>query len=187
MTRKELHFILNAFVIALVVLAVMHTVKPYLDPKVAEIAVLERQFVVMDADRVVDKLQSLSGKPTMLVVYASWCGYCRQMLPDIIALMRVGALDDFNSVFLSRDWEPKKLAAYLIHSEYERLVTPYLLAPKNDDALKLALARTGSQYSGGIPYVGYFDASGGLLGEFHGVAGKEELLASTRRIAAQLR
>jgi thiol-disulfide isomerase/thioredoxin len=115
-------------------------------------------------------------KPTMLVVYASWCGYCKRMLPGVVELIRAGQLDFLAPVFVSLDTDARALSSYLVPRDFHKIMTPYVLKDHDIDGFEAFMKPSGSKFDGGIPYIAFFDPHGKLVEEFAGVVNKGELL-----------
>lgn len=177
LSEKDWRFLFVTAAFSLLFLALLHVLKPVIapDPRQDEINALTGRILTVSAAEA-ETLISRGDKPAMLVVYASWCGYCRQMMPDIAVLLadpRYGAL---RPVFLSRDSENGKLAAYLLYSRLDRLFTPYILPSAEMRPLRKMLAAHGASFTGGIPYVAFFDREGRLRGELNGLADGKTLM-----------
>jgi thiol-disulfide isomerase/thioredoxin len=182
--NRDVSFVLKAVVYALLILAVLHAFKPVLapDPRADEVKDFAYQITSMHAGDVIEKLQHVDGKPSMLVVYASWCGYCRRMMPDIVALMREQQFNHIHPVFLSVDKHFSELSSYLVHNDYHKLVTPYIIGDDETKHLATLLQSAGSGFDGNIPYLGIFDEHGRLVAEIEGVADKEGILRLLSRV-----
>ncbi|MDE3059532.1 MAG: redoxin family protein [Pseudomonadota bacterium] len=179
---RDIRFLFNAAALALIVMAVLQAIQPYLagpDPQAAQIEAFTYKIVPIPAQAVPPLLHKPDGRPVMLVVYASWCPYCRVMMPDIAHLMAEGEMDGVETVFLSRDQEIRPLAAYLIHQHYDALFTPYILST---GPLPQLLQSMGSHFSGKIPYLAFFDGRGKLVAEFLGQADEPALRAALERV-----
>ena len=164
--KKDIWFIINAFAVALIVLAVMHTIKPYLeppDPLKPQIMDYAASLKMIDAEAVPAVLASKNGKPTMVVVYASWCGYCRVKMPEIVAMMREGKLAHVNMLFLSRDKSLMELSKYLVHAGFYKDIDTYIVQNTEVSTLAGALAQRGSAFQGTVPFMEMYDANGNAV------------------------
>jgi thiol-disulfide isomerase/thioredoxin len=183
--QKDLWFIINAFAVALVVLAVMHTIQPYLlppDPLKPQIMDYAATMKMVDAEEVQAMLKSKNGKPTMLVVYASWCGYCRMKMPDIISLMREGKLSHVNMVFLSRDNSPMKLSEFLVHSGFYKDMHAYIAQSTYANPIENTLGALGSEYKGTIPFIEMYGAGGKAVRQIPHNSSKDAIVAATKNL-----
>lgn len=177
---KDIRFILNAIGFSLLFMAVMITIAPRLErpePASPEIDRFRERILVIGADELPLMLRSQDNKPTLLVVYASWCPTCKKLMPMLTDALRGDKLDDkVRTVFLSMDYNTAPLSKYLIHRNYQSLFTPYMLRPDHVEKLPAVLAPTGSTYNKMIPYTGIFNAQGKLVREEFGIFGKRQLM-----------
>lgn len=151
-------FIIHSVVFALMFLAFLHAFEPVIapDPREPEVRALAKTLVVVPPETLQERFVS-SEKPTLLFVYASWCGYCQQVLPYLLQLKEEGRLDHVNPLFLSLDGDKRKLAIYLVHAEYANKYTHYIIPEWNGDATRDALQKLGSRFNGAIPYIALFN------------------------------
>ncbi len=73
----------------------------------AEAATLSPDGVAsLDSNGLMNKIIATDGRPTLLFVYASWCGYCKKQYPVLDDLARKYG-QKFNYVPLSLDKNPQ--------------------------------------------------------------------------------
>ncbi len=183
--KRDIWFVINAFTVGLVVLAVMHTIKPYLeppDPLKPQIMDYAATVKMVDADAAPALLKSTNGKPTLLVVYASWCGYCRMKMPDIISLMREGKLAHVNVLLLSRDKSLMDLSKYLVHSGFYKDFTAIMMRDDGAQSFSEILYGQGSAYRGTIPFLEVFDPAGKAVRQIPHTSDKDVILAATKNL-----
>ena len=177
---KDWQFLFNAVVLSLVIMGMLHAFMPYIstpEARLEEVRATDRRIVTVKAADVPALLRNASGKPVMLVVYASWCPYCRKLMPTVTGLLRDHRLDRVSPVFLSMDYEPRELSKYLVRQDYHTLFIPYMLEQNIvNHRLSDALKTTGSGFNGAIPYIGFFDGQGKMVGELFGVVDGEKVL-----------
>lgn len=173
--HRDLRFAFNALLLALVIMAVLQAVAPFLkspDPRQQEIDAYRQRIVPLPASDVAYMLTPRDGKPVLLVLYASWCSYCRQTMPGVVDLLKNGRLDKVSPLFISLDYRAGDMASYLVHSGFTGF-TPYLLG-RGD--MKEVLNQAGSGYRGQIPYIALFDQEGHRTREFFGSVNQAVIL-----------
>jgi len=182
---KDIQFVFNAIIISLVVMALLFTFKPYMgnDPLLAEIKQMDKSIITVsprDLDRIV---QSSTGKPVMLFMYASWCGYCKQVMPMLVQMVHNHELDQIEPVFLSVDEQPRSLSKYLVYKGYSNAFTPYRLDRDfSFRGMSSFVMESGSHYQGSIPYIGFFNREGKLISDASGVVEEQDVLGVVKRI-----
>lgn len=181
MKKGDFKFVFNAFIVALVLMAIMHAFAPYVGlskAKLADIESVRSATAAIGPQELEKQLAAENSKPTLLIVYASWCKYCRQTMPAIAEMMRSGELDMVNTVFLSRDRSNDDLALYLVRSGLNGLFTPLREDRAESEHLISLLQGKGARYDGGIPYMAFFDAKGRFLMDMGGVTDRNRLLSA---------
>jgi thiol-disulfide isomerase/thioredoxin len=197
--KKDASFILKAIIASLVIMAILHALpssqtqdhtvsQPQLVSD-AEVPVIEHAQIVspetvterlnsIRASDVLPLLKDANGRPTMLFVYASWCGYCKRLMPNVVSKLRSNQLEHMNVVFLSVDTKLTALAQYLASAGYADAFTPYVVKRNPANKLRDALQSTGSNYAGQIPYLAFYDTQGKLVSEIQGIPRAGDLIAA---------
>ena len=181
---RDVNFLLNAVILALIIMAVLHAVQPIVDPpknRTAEVQAHLKDLVTIRAMNLEKKLHSTDGKPSVVLVYASWCPYCRKLMPEMVSLIKDKTFDNVHLYFVSLDHEPEKLSTYLVHNDYVGLFTPYIAEQGTGQEMSGILSLTGSGYKGQMPYVGFFDKDGKMVAETFGSVNKKRLLESLQK------
>lgn len=176
---RDVPFLLNAVAFSLIFMALMFAIQPYVahDPQSAEVEQSDKTLVTVHPGELVKLVKADSGKPVLLMMYASWCGYCKQLMPVIVDLKRSGALEPVETVFLSIDDQPRLLSRYLVHRGYAGAFTPYRLEQDLlHGSMDQFIEATGSHFRGTIPYVGFFNRDGKLVTDAAGVVDKDSLM-----------
>ena len=189
-SQKDTQFLFNTFVISLLVMALLFAFEPYIetnvDPKKEIIAQLDHQIVTIYPADLNKFVKSESGKPVMLVMYASWCGYCKKVMPFLVDMVKNHEIDMVDTKFVSIDDQPRLLSRYLVHKEYDNVFTPYRLSR---DLLRGSYAdfiySSGSHFRGSIPYIGFFDKQGKLISDASGVVEKDDVMGVIKAIQSQ--
>lgn len=131
----------------------------------------------LDSNGLMNKLISTDGKPTLLFIYASWCGYCKKQFPVVDALARTHG-KDFKLVALSLDNNPEALLRFLSIQQQPLSFEPLILASGAEPDFENMLMSRGSNFTGGIPYTAIFTANGSLAGDFMGFTSGPEITAA---------
>ena len=113
-------------------------------------------------------------KPVLLLIYTSWCPFCKQLLPRIINLAEKYP-DQFDVLAISTDQDKNAIQSYMNSLRPEAPFPVYLQQDGTEKAmLKQFMQKHGLQYRGGIPYMAFF-LYGEAIGGFSGALPKEEL------------
>ena len=173
----DVKFLINAFSLAIIVVAILVTFQPYLEnePRIEEVRQVEQHFITPDIAELAQLTKSDGKKPVMLVAFASWCYYCRQVMPEIVGMMRNHEIDGITPVFISLDDEPRKLSRYLVHNEYNKSFNPYVIGRGHSGEITNVMQPSGSSFSGVIPYIGFFDKNGKISAQSIGVVDRQTL------------
>ncbi len=114
-------------------------------------------------------------KPVMLVIYTSWCPYCKKLLPGVINIARNHS-DKVDVVAISIDDSPADLKNFFGNLKPEPPFVTYNQSnPIQQRALHGFLQNHGLQFSGGIPYMAFF-RNGEAVDEQRGMVPESVLL-----------
>lgn len=182
--KTDIDFLMRTLIYALLFLAIIHAFRPYLSDSEAQLTPqnveeLARQTKSMAPEDVASYLQT-SARPTMLVVYASWCAYCKKMMPQIYSLWQDRKINGDQMLVVSRDSSVYSLSKYLLSSDLNKMLGTPIILKNGAASLTAALRPLGSGFDGGIPYIGFFDAGGKLEDEIMGYTSKSDVEASLR-------
>jgi len=185
---KDIKFLYWTLVGSLFFMAFLHILNPLIQPPAPDMPPQEKieaaakKVVTIRASEVAAMLRNNQNKPTLVYVYASWCGFCRQVMPSLINLARNQQLGDLNLLFLSIDNRHLKLATYLAQYDYQNDFTPYMVKGSAVNSLENVLSATGATYRGAIPYMAVVSPTGRVLGEEIGLVTSSRIrdLASLR-------
>lgn len=185
-SQSDVSYVFMAAVAALVLMALMHIINPIINPRqeTAEkkiISEISHSVKPIRASEILQLLRNDEGKNTMVIIYASWCGFCRELLPDVIDMVKEDELAHVNLELLSLDTNFGLMGRYLAENDYYQYFTPYVVKQSAINPLNKALFRTGSRYNGAIPYIGVFDDTGRVITEAYGAVGQRRLLDMSKQ------
>jgi thiol:disulfide interchange protein len=177
--KTDIDFLMRTLVYSLMILALLHAFKPYFgeskaEPSYAEVEAFSQQVKLISPDEVSSYLNE-SARPTMLVVYASWCGYCRKVMPSIYNLWSQGKINGDQMLLVSIDKTIMDLSKYLLMNDMNSMLSTPIVLKNNGSGLSAALEMHGSGYDGGIPYIGFFAPGGKLITEIPGYIPENQL------------
>ena len=151
-----------------------------------------KQIKIISASQIVKNIETTDAKPTLMVMYASWCGYCKKLLPNIAKLKNEGKISGVNLLLLSIDKdiikyisEKTDTVTYFLQRNYDKVFTPYIMDDDEEGKLKSIIVSKGGSYSTSIPYSVIFDSKGILIEEIHGAVSKKRLLEKLNNAVSQ--
>lgn len=125
-----------------------------------------------------------SDKPTLLVLFASWCPYCKKLIPNIISLANERK-DTLNVLAISIDEDPSAIRTYVSTLRPMPSFNVYNNSTDNQRALVQAfLYKNNMQFNGGIPFMGIFK-EGKAVQQIGGFVEKSVLTEMLDRIEQQ--
>lgn len=174
--KKDVVFVFRALVYALLLLALIHTFAPkgpsaQFEVNALEVEALSTKANIISAESI-EPLIKQAKTPTVVMVYASWCGYCKKIMPSIIEQQQTKRSQPVTFVFISVDRKLSDLSEYIIGHGYQKNITPLYVAKDNPEP---ALQAMGATFTGAIPYIGFFDNTGTLQKEYSGMASVSEI------------
>ena len=179
----DIKFLINTFSISVIIVAILVAFQPYLEnePRLEEVKQVERSLVTVKTEDLTRMVLSGGDKPVMFIGYASWCYYCRQVMPVVADMIRNHKLDNVKPVFVSLDEQPRKLSTYLVRNDYNKIFTPYVIDRGFLGGIKATMQSTGSSFTGTIPYIGFFDRDGKIRAESIGIVGERQILTMAEK------
>lgn len=141
----------------------------------ADIQQFAEQLPIISAEKFEKELKE-SGKPTLLIIYTSWCPYCNKLMTDATSLKNEGKINWINLLPLSVDSQKTMLSRYVLQRRYEKLFTPYIMDDSAKYFLKSIATSKGWDFSRAIPYSIIFDRNGNAVESFYGTINKESLV-----------
>lgn len=178
--KRDGGFLLRTIIYALLILGIINAFTPYMGkatrtPDKSEVTQLAADIGFTTSADVGAWLKA-SKKPAVLMVYASWCNYCKLTMPHMLNLWREKAFEGKQLLFVSVDTSPTALANYVLGHELESMIgKPVIVRASEAPSLPEVLAPLGSAYGGGVPYIGFYAPGGKLVTELHGLSYKSSI------------
>lgn len=126
-------------------------------------------------------LAAAKGKPTLVLIYTSWCPNCRTSLRTLEAMHAAGELNNSTPIFISLDKDSTVLAEYTLSHPFLANYPLYVLHPdKHSSSPTEALKAIAPKFAEGIPHFAFYNARGKLIHEQTGDLTREQLKANLR-------
>ena len=134
------------------------------------------QLVPLDSQAYARMIQGHQGKVVLVDFWATWCEPCREELPKLAALAK--KIDKFDLVTISAD-EPEKEAAATSVLDKEGLAPPRYVKHADDD--QVFIDSVDKQWSGALPALFLYDATGKRIASFIGESNISDIEAAIRK------
>lgn len=145
-----------------------------------EVAVPEA-FKALTWEQLDAKVNDPNGKPTLIVLFTSWCPYCKKMMP-VVSEMAATEKDRMNVLAISIDEDPAAIKGYMASMEPLPPFPVYLHSTDNERSLVQAyLYKNQLNFTGGIPYMAFFN-EGKPVQQFGGFVERNVLTETLNRI-----
>ncbi len=115
-----------------------------------------------------------AGKPTFVMIYASWCPYCKRQFPQLEEIA-AEYHDSMNFVSISIDKNPQDAVRFLADKTGNTPFGKYVYSERNIGPLVQKLGQMGAHFNGGIPFMALFSGNGKLTAEFGGLTDKKNI------------
>ena len=136
------------------------------------------QLVPLDEKGYVQMLQSHHGKVVLVDFWATWCDPCREELPKLVALWKKLDARKFELVTVSVD-ESENEAAVVSFLDKESVGSPRYVKNADDD--QVFIDSVDKKWSGALPALFLYDASGARVGSFIGESDAAEIETAIRK------
>ena len=167
--------------IALVIGFVVAESNSRLSPEI--IAFRDNTLVTVDKAQFEAELETAKGKPVLLLLYASWCPYCKQQIVGLKAVKTLFPEDQLKVIYLSTDANPLAASEFLFHKQQEDQLTPFHLPMDDQTGLKKALvAEYGMKEGDAIPHIAIFDRDHKLASEFVGLSEVGDIVTAIKKL-----
>lgn len=141
-------------------------------------------FTALSWEQLESKINGTPDTPTLLVVYTSWCPFCKKLMPVIIDLATTHK-DTLNIVSISIDEDPMAIKTYISSLNPMPSFPTYLHSSDNERALVQAfLYKSQLNFTGGIPYMALFH-KGKPVQQFGGFVEKNVLTDALKKLEQQ--
>jgi thiol-disulfide isomerase/thioredoxin len=119
------------------------------------------------------RLEDYRGRIVLLNIWASWCGPCREEMPELDALARDLADSTFAFLTVTDDVERDRAAAFATELGF-------------DHPVGFGDGRLRARYAGfGLPLTLLLDAEGRAMYRWHGYGGSTQMAAIRRMVEAE--
>jgi thiol-disulfide isomerase/thioredoxin len=136
------------------------------------------QLVPLDGDEYSRMLKAHRGKVVLVDFWATWCEPCREELPRLVSLSKKLDSSKFQLITISAD-EPEQEAGAAAILDKEGVAMPRYVKHVEDD--QVFIDAIDKQWSGALPALFLYDASGKLAARFIGDSDPGEVEAAVRR------
>jgi thiol-disulfide isomerase/thioredoxin len=136
------------------------------------------QLIPLDQDAYVRMLQSHHGKVVLVDFWATWCDPCREELPKLAALSKKLDPRKFELITISAD-EPEQEAAAASFLEKQSVSPPRYIKHAEDD--QVFIDSVDRKWSGALPALFLYDASGARIASFIGESDAAEVESAVRK------
>jgi thiol-disulfide isomerase/thioredoxin len=138
------------------------------------LTVLAAQLVPLDGDGYVRMLQAHRGKVVLVDFWATWCDPCREELPKLVPLSKRLKVE---LITVSAD-EPEKETAAIAFLDKVGVRSPRYIKRVDDD--QVFIDSVDQKWSGALPALFLYDASGVRVASFIGESDLDEVERSVR-------
>jgi thiol-disulfide isomerase/thioredoxin len=135
------------------------------------------QLTPLDGDVYLQVLKAHRGKVVLVDFWATWCEPCREELPRLVSLAKKLDSSKFQLITISAD-EPEQEAGAVAVLDKEGVAMPRYIKHVEDD--QAFIDSVDKQWSGALPALFLYDASGKLAARFIGDSEPGEVEAAVR-------
>jgi thiol-disulfide isomerase/thioredoxin len=136
------------------------------------------ELIPLNGDSYARMLRSQRGKVVLVDFWATWCEPCREELPKLVALSRKVDSRKFQLITVSAD-EPELESAVVKALDREGVRGPRYIKRVDDD--QAFIDSIDKKWSGALPALFLYDASGHRVAGFIGESDAAEVEAAVRK------
>lgn len=133
-------------------------------------------LVAITPATMVSQLNAETNKPEVLVLYASWCPFCKKQMDILKEFNKTNP--EVKITAISIDKKPQAMSDFIAERPHLNFFTPYVVSAESRGELKSRLSSLDLQFRGGIPFLAFFKADNTLYGQASGLVGLDQLLAT---------
>ncbi len=142
----------------------------------AEVQQYAEQIELIPTEKIEKSLKE-SGNPTLVIIYTSWCPYCKKLMNNVASLRNEGKIKGINLLPLSVDKQKTPLSRYVLERGYDQFFTPYMMDSNTVKEFGNTIIAKGGYFDTAIPYSIIFDRNGNLVESIRGSMDKDLLLS----------
>lgn len=135
-------------------------------------------LIPLDPQTYVRLLHAHHGRVVLVDFWATWCDPCREELPKLVALSKKFGTRKFDLVTVSAD-EPEQEAAAAALLDKEGVPAPRYVKLADDD--QVFIDSIDKKWSGALPALFLYDASGVRIASFIGESDPAEIESAIRK------
>ena len=137
------------------------------------------QLVPLDRQDYARLVHSHPGKVMLVDFWATWCDACREGLPKLVALAGKLGPGKFQLITISAD-EPEEEAAAIAFLNKEHAPYPRYIKRTDDD--QAFIDSVNKKWSGALPALFLYDATGAMVAAFIGESDPAEVESVVRKV-----
>jgi thiol-disulfide isomerase/thioredoxin len=145
---------------------------------VVALALPAAQLIPIDGEAYARMLGSHHGEVVLVDFWATWCDPCREELPKLVALTKKLDPGKFELVTISAD-EPEQEAAVVALLDKEGVRPPRYIKRADDD--QIFIDSIDKKWSGALPALFLYDASGSRIAGFIGESDPADIESAIRK------
>lgn len=122
---------------------------------------------LIQATKLSDVIKEKSAKKKLVVIYTTWCPYCKRQMPELAKLASDDTARNLQIILVALDGDENKVRQFLARYNIAG-ARNYLISEETRQSMPSVMFSHQAAFDGSIPYGALFDEEGNIIKQYKG-------------------